>query len=336
MEPQGDKVTNVIVQKETNGSAVTSLVLGIIGVVVGFLPYIGWFMAPVWLLAIIFGIIGIRKPYKRGMSITGLILGILGAAYKIGFWLVVVGGLFAASTSTSTSTGGDISTSVQEAPSASEQEAEFVVVPDLNGEMIDYAKQQIERSGLIVGEIVEIEDVETQKGLVIKTEPEASQDVGVGTEVNIFQSSGKPAQNLTLIDFKTNEEIELIQGRKEQVFLFIYFFYSEGSTEVLDAISANIAKFTDAGIEVGGIISEETSFKERELIESENWEFPIYLDKDAVYHESHDIFFTPDISVEFGTGEKITDSLSGEDFFFESVSADDVVNEILDKAELKK
>ena len=329
MGPQDDKVTNIIVQKETNGAAVTALVLGIIGVVIGFIPYIGWFMAPVWLLAIIFGIIGIRKTYKRGMSITGLILGILGATYKIGFWLVVAGGLFAASTSTSAPIG-------EETPSVSEQEAEFVVVPTLNEEMIGDAKQQIESSGLIVGEIVEVEDEETAEGLVIKTEPEAAQNVEVGTKVNIFQSSGKPAQNLTLIDIKTNEEIELIQGRKEQVFLFIYFSYTEGSAKVMDAISANIAKFTDAGIEVGGIVNEETSFENKELIKSENWEVPIYLDKDAQYHESHDIFFTPDISVEFGTGEKITDSLSGEDFFFESVSADDVVNEILDKVELNR
>lgn len=86
----------IVIHNETNTAATAAFVLGLIGLVIGFIPYIGWFMAPVWFLAIIFGFIGMRKQYKRGTSIAGLILGLLGAGYKIGFWFVAAGGLIAA------------------------------------------------------------------------------------------------------------------------------------------------------------------------------------------------------------------------------------------------
>ncbi|MGN5650333.1 hypothetical protein [Bacillus sp. Brlt_9] len=86
----------IVIHNETNTAATASFVLGLIGLIIGFIPYIGWFMAPVWFLAIIFGLIGMRKQYKRGTSLAGLILGLLGAGYKIGFWVVAAGGLLAA------------------------------------------------------------------------------------------------------------------------------------------------------------------------------------------------------------------------------------------------
>lgn len=87
----------IYIQTESNGAATTSLVLGIIGFIMGLIPYIGWFMAPVWLLAVIFGLVGMRKKYKRGTAIIGFIFGLLGAAYKFGFWIVAAGGILATS-----------------------------------------------------------------------------------------------------------------------------------------------------------------------------------------------------------------------------------------------
>ena len=63
----------------TNGMAVASLVLGIVGIVlcVFFVP---------WILAIIFGVIGIRQcnadpSYTgKGMAVAGLVLGLVAAA----------------------------------------------------------------------------------------------------------------------------------------------------------------------------------------------------------------------------------------------------------------
>ncbi|KMK93172.1 hypothetical protein AF331_18515 [Rossellomorea marisflavi] len=72
--------------------AVTSLVLGIVGFVIGIIPIIGWFFMPAWILAIIFGAVGIRQNQSKGMSYTGLILGIVTFVYKFGFWLLVAAG----------------------------------------------------------------------------------------------------------------------------------------------------------------------------------------------------------------------------------------------------
>jgi hypothetical protein len=81
-------------------------------------------------------------------------------------------------------------------------------------------------------------------------------------------------------------------------------------------------------------INQETSFENKQLIKSRNWQIPVYLDKDEVYYKEHNIFFTPDIAVEDGSGKIITDDLKGSDFFFENVKVEDVVNEILDKVKI--
>ncbi|ADU28936.1 hypothetical protein [Evansella cellulosilytica] len=79
----------IIVEKESNGMAVTALVLGIVGLVIGLIPFIGWFMLPLWFLAIIFGLIGRTKHYQRGMANAGIILGLIAVIYKFGFWVLI-------------------------------------------------------------------------------------------------------------------------------------------------------------------------------------------------------------------------------------------------------
>ena len=66
--------------QQGNGMAVAGLVLGIIGFVLFWVPFLGWILA---LLGIIFGGLGIGKANKiggkgKGMAIAGLVLGILG------------------------------------------------------------------------------------------------------------------------------------------------------------------------------------------------------------------------------------------------------------------
>lgn len=72
--------------------AVAALVLGIVGFVLGWIPFLGY-IPPI--LAIIFGIIGRKDPGKKGMAISGLILGIVAlVVWKLGFWfLVIIGAL---------------------------------------------------------------------------------------------------------------------------------------------------------------------------------------------------------------------------------------------------
>jgi hypothetical protein len=63
-----------VAPSSTNGFAITSLVLGILAFCCGF-----FFMGIVFgVLAIIFGIMGIKKPQGKGMGIAGIILGSIG------------------------------------------------------------------------------------------------------------------------------------------------------------------------------------------------------------------------------------------------------------------
>ncbi len=73
---------------ETSGFAVASLVLGILGLILGWIPFFGWIMV---LLALVFGIIGLIKSKKsgkgKGMAIAGIILSIV--SMVIGIFLIL-------------------------------------------------------------------------------------------------------------------------------------------------------------------------------------------------------------------------------------------------------
>ncbi|MBB4826196.1 Sec-independent protein secretion pathway component TatC [Sporosarcina luteola] len=71
---------------ESNGLAIAALVLGIIGVVLNFIIIIPYFLS---ILAIIFGSVGLKKTYGRGMAIAGIILGSVGLLMKICFWILI-------------------------------------------------------------------------------------------------------------------------------------------------------------------------------------------------------------------------------------------------------
>ncbi|QQK78664.1 DUF5067 domain-containing protein [Salicibibacter cibi] len=74
---------------EKNSMATAALVLGIVGLVIGFIPFLGWFMFPAWVMAIIFGIIGRKQMFKKTSATVGMILGIITIIYKFGFWILI-------------------------------------------------------------------------------------------------------------------------------------------------------------------------------------------------------------------------------------------------------
>ena len=77
----------VIIEKNNeNGLAITSMILGILGVVLNIIPFLPYALS---VLAIIFGIIAINNPAKKGMSLAGLILGVIGLGMKILFWIII-------------------------------------------------------------------------------------------------------------------------------------------------------------------------------------------------------------------------------------------------------
>jgi site-specific recombinase len=79
------------------GMAVASMVLGILSVLIGWIPVVGWFTGfPMALLAVILGAVAIGQANKKpdefggkGMAITGLVLGIVTLALALLFWIVV-------------------------------------------------------------------------------------------------------------------------------------------------------------------------------------------------------------------------------------------------------
>jgi hypothetical protein len=77
---------NTIPQSQGNGLAVTALVLGIVGLVLYLVPFLPY---PLAILAIIFGLIGMKKQVKKGFGLTGVITGIITIGLKIWFWVGV-------------------------------------------------------------------------------------------------------------------------------------------------------------------------------------------------------------------------------------------------------
>jgi hypothetical protein len=76
--------------QQGNGMAVAGLVLGIIGLVFCWVPFLGWILA---LLGIIFGGLGMGKANKiggrgKGLAVGGLVCGVLGLVIGVAlfFW----------------------------------------------------------------------------------------------------------------------------------------------------------------------------------------------------------------------------------------------------------
>jgi membrane-bound ClpP family serine protease len=79
--------------KRGNGFAVTALVLGIIALVLAFVPVVNIVSFALGVVAIVFGIVGLvtarSRRTGRGMSITGLVLGVLALAVAILMYVLV-------------------------------------------------------------------------------------------------------------------------------------------------------------------------------------------------------------------------------------------------------
>lgn len=75
------------IDKKTNGIGTAGFVLALIAIFLGWVPVLGWIL---WLLGLIFSIVGIfREP--KGFAIAGLVLSLIG----IIFLLTVFGAIMA-------------------------------------------------------------------------------------------------------------------------------------------------------------------------------------------------------------------------------------------------
>jgi len=75
-------------QAEGGLPGVGAFVIGLIGLVISIIPFIGIYAAPLTVLAVILGAIGLRRPEGRGFSIAGLTCGLIGSGIVI-CWLLV-------------------------------------------------------------------------------------------------------------------------------------------------------------------------------------------------------------------------------------------------------
>ena len=71
---------------EKNTNAVAGLVLGILSLVLNFVPYLGITTLPVGIVGLILSVKGRKIEYKKGMATAGMFLSIIGLA----LWAVLL------------------------------------------------------------------------------------------------------------------------------------------------------------------------------------------------------------------------------------------------------
>ena len=74
-------------QNNSKGMGIAALVCGILGIVGGLIPYVGYFTFILSILGVVFGAISMKKlkatGQSQGLAIAGLVLGIVGCAFSL-------------------------------------------------------------------------------------------------------------------------------------------------------------------------------------------------------------------------------------------------------------
>lgn len=60
-------------QQRTNGLAVASLVLGIVSILLAWIPVVGLLGTPMAIIGLVLGLLALRQPGGRGLAIGGLV-----------------------------------------------------------------------------------------------------------------------------------------------------------------------------------------------------------------------------------------------------------------------
>ncbi len=112
-------------QPQSNGLAITALVLGIVAIVTCWLPLLGGLVG---IAAIVLGAVALRKRQSKGMSITGVITGVVGLLASIALFIVgMLVATAALSAANQASQEFDEIIASQEAVDGVEHSVEFVV-----------------------------------------------------------------------------------------------------------------------------------------------------------------------------------------------------------------
>ncbi len=77
--------------------AVASLILGILSIILSWIPVAGWIICLIMgIVAVVLGVLARKKqPAKKGMAMTGMILGIIGIVFSL-IWVIACGALMGA------------------------------------------------------------------------------------------------------------------------------------------------------------------------------------------------------------------------------------------------
>lgn len=71
------------------------------------------------------------------------------------------------------------------------EELKKVIVPNIEGKTLEQAKKELEREGLVVGNVTEIESAKVKKGVIITQTVNAGEEVVKNSVVNLVVSKGK-------------------------------------------------------------------------------------------------------------------------------------------------
>ena len=84
-----------------------------------------------------------------------------------------------------------------------------IEVPDVSGMYLDEAITELNQAGFVVGETMEISHEEIEEGDVVRTDPKEGRMAKEGSEINIYESTGKPT--FKLLDY-TNRNLDDVRS----------------------------------------------------------------------------------------------------------------------------
>lgn len=75
--PQNQSGQTIIInqpENKTNGMGIAGFIIALVSIFLGWIPILGWIM---WLLGLIFSIIGVLRT-PRGLAIAGIVISVIG------------------------------------------------------------------------------------------------------------------------------------------------------------------------------------------------------------------------------------------------------------------
>lgn len=79
----------IIIKRKTNGLGVAGFVMALLGLLLCWIPILGWI---IWLLGLLFSLIGLFKS-PRGLAIAGMIISLITFVILVAFIGLIIGAM---------------------------------------------------------------------------------------------------------------------------------------------------------------------------------------------------------------------------------------------------